>query len=347
MSDPIKPKSGKRSSSAARQSAPTLDDVARITGLSPITISRALNNPKLVRPQTIEKVMEAVARTGYIPNMQAGSLASRRSRLVAAIVPQLTNAMFVDTVQGLSDQLAAHGYQLLLCLTGYSQKHEEELVSAILSRRPDGIVLTGINHSQELRKTLLSAAIPVVETWDLTPTPIDMLVGFSHEKIGSRIGEYLIGKGYRRFGFVWADDERAAIRRKSILEVLGRQGIVDAPTALVPTPASLQLGRQGFAELIAARQDFDVIVCSSDALAQGVITEAQVRGMAIPGQLAVMGFGDLDFSAHTSPAISTIHIDKRALGVQAADALVAKIQGQPLAERIIDVGFELIERETT
>lgn len=154
-----------------------------------------------------------------------------------------------------------------------------------------------------------------------------MLVGFSHEKIGTRIGEYLIGKGYRRFGFVWADDERAAIRRRSILEVLGKQGIVDVPTALVPTPASLQLGRQGFAELFAARQDFDVIVCSSDALAQGVITEATVRGMAIPAQLAVMGFGDLDFSAHTSPAISTIHIDKRALGVQAADALVAKIQG--------------------
>ena len=330
-----------------RQNAPTLDDVARITGLSPITISRALNNPKLVRPKTIEKVLEAVAKTGYIPNMLAGGLASRRSRLVAAIVPQLTNAMFVDTIQGLSDQLAVHGYQLLLCLTGYSQQHEEELVSAILSRRPDGIVLTGINHTQELRKTLLSAAIPVVETWDLTPTPIDMLVGFSHEKIGNKIGEYLIGKGYRRFGFVWADDVRAAIRRKGILDVLSKHGITEVPATLVPTPASLQLGRKGFTDLLATNQEFDVIVCSSDALAQGVMTEANVRGIAIPSQLAIMGFGDLDFSAHTSPAISTVHIDKRALGVQAADALVAKIQGKPLPQNVIDVGFELIERETT
>lgn len=329
-----------------RPTAPTLDDVARVTGLSSITVSRALNKPHMVRPETIEKVREAVALTGYIPNMLAGGLASRRSRLVAAIVPQLTNAMFIDTAQGLSDQLAAHDYHLLLCLTGYSPELEEELVSAILSRRPDGVVLTGINHTQNLRKKLLSASIPVVETWDLTPTPIDMLVGFSHEKIGNAIGQYLIDKGYRRFGMVWANDERAALRRKGVEEILGKHGITDIPAAMVPTPATLELGRTGLKELLAARQDFDAIVCSSDALAQGAITEAHTRGIAIPAELAVMGFGDLDFSAHTAPSISTVHIDKRAVGVQAANALIAKIEGRALAENIIDVGFELIARES-
>lgn len=344
MSTP--PSSRKPKASTTKPNAPTLEDVARMTGLSTITVSRALNNPHMVRPQTIEKVREAVEMTGYIPNMLAGGLASRRSRLVAAIVPQLNNAMFVDTVQGLGDQLAERGYHLLLCLTGYSVEREEELVSAILSRRPDGIVLTGINHSQNLRKKLLSAAIPVVETWDLTPTPIDMLVGFSHEKIGNKIGQYLLDKGYRRFGLVWANDERAALRRKGILDVLATHGITDVPASQVPTPATLQLGRKGLCELLESGREFDVIVCSSDALAQGVMTEAAVRGMAVPTELAVMGFGDLDFSAHTSPAISTVHIDKRALGVQAANALVAKIEGQPLPDRIIDVGFELIARES-
>ena len=335
-------------SPAAKSHAPTLDDVARVSGLSPITISRALNNPHMVRAKTIERVREAVELTGYIPNMLAGGLVSRRSRLIAAVVPQLHNAMFVDTVQGLSDQLAVHGYHLLLCLTGYSEQREEDLVSAILSRRPDGIVLTGITHSQTLKKRLLSAAIPIVETWDLTPTPIDMLVGFSHEKIGTQTGQYLLDKGYRRYGLVFANDERAALRRKGILDVLYRNGVTDIASAPEqPTPATLDQGRQGLSQLLAEGHQLDAIVCSSDALAQGVIIEAKQRGISIPSELAVMGFGDLNFAASFSPAISTIHIDKQAIGIQAANALVAKIQGHPLTDRIIDVGFELVERETT
>ncbi len=325
----------------------TLKDVARVSGLSPITVSRALSRPEIVRPETVARVRAAVELTGYIQNLLAGGLASKRSRLVAAVVPQLSNAMFAETIQGLGDQLAAHGYHLLLSLSEYSTLREGELVSTILSRKPDGIVLTGINHATETRKKLLSAGVPVVETWDLTPTPIDMLVGFSHQKIGETIGRYLLGKGYRRFGLVWADDERAAIRRKGLESVLNEHGIGPIPACLEPLQTTLELGRRGLKALLDSGQSFDVIVCSSDALAQGVLTEARVRGISVLGQLAVMGFGDLDFAAHTSPAISSIHIDKRAIGIQAANALLARIEGRPLEEKIIDVGFSLIERETT
>ena len=330
----------------AGQRSITLQDVARVAGLSPITVSRALNTPGVVRPATIARVRQAVELTGYIPNLLAGGLASKRSRLVAAIVPQLFNAMFVETVQGLGDQLAANGYHLLLSLSEYSPQIEGELVSALLSRQPDGIVLFGINHEPETRKRLLSARVPVVETWDLTPTPIDMLVGFSHHKIGESIGRYLYAKGYRRFGLVWADDERASVRRQGLEAVLAEHGITDIPACLMPLPTTLELGRRGLKALLESSPSLDVIVCSSDALAQGVLTEAQVRGIAVPRQLAIMGFGDLNFSAHTSPSISSIHIDKRAIGIQAANALLARIEGRPVAEKIIDVGFELIARET-
>lgn len=318
-----------------------------MAGLSPITVSRALNNPDLVRPETIEKVREAVARTGYIPNMLAGSLASRRSRLIAAIVPQLYNTMFSETVQGLGDQLAASGYQLLLSFSDYSPEREDELVSAILSRRPDGIVLTGINHTQALRKKLMSASIPVVETWDLTPTPIDMLVGFSHEKIGNTVGQYLLGKGYRHFGLVGANDQRAAVRSKGLLDVLAQHGIENVPVHLIPTPTTLALGRNGLLELLATGEKFDVIVCSSDLVAQGVMTEAIAQGIAVPSQLAVMGFGDFDFSAHTFPPISTVRVDKRMIGIQAANALLARMEGLAVSDKVTDVGFQLIERGTT
>ncbi|POP40918.1 GntR family transcriptional regulator [Superficieibacter electus] len=325
--------------------APTLDDVARTAGLSSMTVSRALNTPQLVRPKTVEKVMQAVRVTGYIPNALAGGLASRRSRLIAVVVPQINNNMFVDTIQTLSDELALRGYHMLLCVAGYTQQTESELVATLLSRRPDGVVLTGIHHSPALKKIILNAAIPVVEIWDLTPTPLDMLVGFSHEKIGMATGEFLLRKGYRRAGLLWTADRRAAQRKQGLCEVLSRHGIGEPGQVDVPLPASLALGRSGLAQLL-TQENYDVIVCSSDTLAQGAIMEAESRGMIVPRDLAVIGFGDLDFAASNRPAITTVSIDRRDIGCRAATLLADRIEGVERDESIIDIGFHLIERES-
>lgn len=326
--------------------APTLEDVARASGLSPMTVSRALNTPNIVRPATVEKVMEAVKVTGYIPNLLAGSLASRRSKLIAVVVPQINNNMFVDTVQSLSDELAVRGYHMLLCVAGYSHESETELVSTLLSRRPDGIVLTGIHHNNELKKAIINTGLPVVEIWDLTPTPIDMLVGFSHEKIGNAMGEYLLNKGHRRFGFIWTDDKRAMLRKKGVMDVLNRHGDCHWQDALVPLPATMALGRSGLAELLETRQTFDAIICSSDTLAQGAIFEAQTHQLRVPQDLAVMGFGDLDFAACNIPAITTVNVDRWKIGKDAATLLADKIEGLPVEEGIVDIGFTLMERES-
>ena len=187
-----------------------------------MTVSRALNQPELVTPETRERVHQVIERTGYVPNLLAGGLASRRSRLVAAIVPSITNGIFVETVQALTDRLWQAGYQVMLGLSGYPATREDALLSAVLSRAPDAVCLTGINHSTETRKRLLAARIPIVETWDLTPTPIDMLVGFSHEKVGEAVARHLLAKGHRRFGLIWANDERAAARRRGFMAELAR-----------------------------------------------------------------------------------------------------------------------------
>nr|WP_315297884.1 LacI family DNA-binding transcriptional regulator [Raoultella terrigena] len=324
---------------------PTLDDVARTAGLSSMTVSRALNTPQLVRPKTVEKVLQAVQATGYIPNALAGGLASRRSRLIAVVVPQINNNMFVDTIQALSDTLAARGYHMLLCVAGYSRETEAELVATLLSRRPDGVVLTGIQHAPALKRTILNAAIPVVEIWDLTPTPLDMLVGFSHEKVGETIGEFLLHKGYRRPGLLWAGDARAALRKQGLCTRLVKGGMSDVPQMAVPLPASLALGRSGLAQLLDAGE-FDIIVCSSDTLAQGAIMEAESRGLRVPKDLAVMGFGDLDFAASNRPAITTVSVDRHAIGERAATLLADRIEGVGEGEAIIDLGYHLLERES-
>ncbi|VYU80114.1 LacI family DNA-binding transcriptional regulator [Metakosakonia massiliensis] len=332
-----------KSSRPAPPRVPTLEDVARAAGLSSMTVSRALNTPQKVRPKTVEKVLAAVKATGYIPNALAGGLASRRSKLIAVVVPQINNSMFVDTIQAISDELAARGYHMLLCVAGYAQQAEAELVATLLSRRPDGIVLTGIHHSTELKRVILNASVPVVEIWDLTPTPLDMLVGFSHERVGEATADYLWRKGYRRPGLLWTVDNRAALRKNGVCDGLARHGLFAPASVDVALPARFAAGRAGLRELL-KKGEFDVIVCSSDTLAQGAIVEAQACGMRVPQDLAVMGFGDLDFAADTWPAITTVSVDRHIIGYRAATLLADRIEGIEPDETIVDIGFHLVER---
>lgn len=322
----------------------TLSDVSKLAGVSAITVSRALNTPAMVSPETLQRVREAVARTGYVPNLMAGGLASNRSRLVAALVPTIAGPVFLETIQALTESLAEAGCQLMLGQSGYADSREDALLDAIIGRRPDGIVLTGIMHSTQGRQRLLASGIPVVETWDLTPTPIDMLVGFSHEKAGAAVADLLFEHGYRHPALVTADDHRAMLRRTGFVERLRTLGIADVPVVIAPPPTTLAAGRAGLVELRTAQPQTDVVFCSSDALAHGVITEAQAGGLVVPRDIAVMGFGNLGFAAHTHPALSTVHIDGTAIGRQAARFILDRVDGLDTGPRIRDIGFSLINR---
>jgi LacI family gluconate utilization system Gnt-I transcriptional repressor len=265
---------------------------------------------------------------------------------VAAIVPAISSQIFSESIQSLTDRLWESGYQVLLGTSGYATSREESLLAAILSRRPDGIFLTGISHSSGSRRRLVAANVPIVEVWDLTPTPVDMLVGFSHEKVGQAVAEYLVGKGHRRFGVISADDARAEVRRMGFLSVLEKNRIDDVQTVHVPAPSNFRLGREGLARLLDRGSLPRAVFCSSDTLAHGVLIEAQARGLSVPGDLAIVGFADLDFAAHTFPPLSTVRIDRPAIGRRAAEALLGRIEGRPV-ERIVDIGFHVMERGTT
>ncbi len=324
----------------------TLNDVAKLAGVSAITVSRALKTPSIVAPETLARIQDAVSRTGYVPNLMAGGLASNRSGLVAALVPTIAGSVFLETVQALTDAFDDAGCQLILGQSGYSGFREDALINAIVGRRPDGIVLTGIMHSPEGRKRLLASGIPVVETWDLTPTPIDMLVGFSHEKVGREVADFLYGKGFRRPAIVTADDYRAGLRRTGFEQRMQALGVPPVPVHVVPAPTTLRDGREGLAALVAQAPEIDVVFCSSDVLAHGVVTEAQARGVEVPRDIAVLGFGDLAFASYIHPALTTVHIDGRAIGRQAAQFIMDRIEGRDIGERIRDIGFSIVSRQS-
>jgi LacI family gluconate utilization system Gnt-I transcriptional repressor len=328
---------------AAAPRAATLHQVAQAAGVSLITASRALAKPDKVAAATLQRVREAAAALGYVPNLMAGGLKAQRSRTVAALVPVISVPQFLPTVQALTETLDAAGYQLVLGQTGYDRSREHALLQTLIGRRVDGIVVAGLLGATADAEGIRRLGIPVVETWDLGPQPLDMLVGFSHAQAGAAVARFFLARRWRRLGLVSADDERARQRVQGFCEAAG----ADLPVAWVPAPATVASGRAGLAELLAREPRLRAVHCSSDLVAMGVLTEARARGLRVPQDLAVCGFGDADFSVALEPALSTVHIAAAEIGRQAAQMILQRCQGQAVAQPVVDVGFEIVERAST
>jgi LacI family transcriptional regulator, gluconate utilization system Gnt-I transcriptional repressor len=325
----------------------TLSDLAARVGVTKVTVSRALNTPELVSADTLARVLEAVRETGYTPDLIAGALASTRSDLIVALIPAMAGTVFQETVEALTTQLAAAGYQLLLGQSGYDESREDALLDAVIGRRPAGIVLTGVVHSQSARQKLLASGIPVVETWDLTSEPIDMLVGFSHEEVGKAAAKFLKKCGVRRPAVVTPSDRRAQVRTQAFLKAFGKAAGTGIPVMTVESPANLGDGRRALKDLLSAHGEIDAVFCGADILALGVLMEAESQGLAVPRQLRVIGYGDLNYAKDTTPPLSTMRVDGTRIGSLAATMLIERIENRPGSEHRVDVGFNLIERGST
>jgi LacI family gluconate utilization system Gnt-I transcriptional repressor len=322
----------------------TLLEVARLAGVSAMSVSRALNTPEQVSAAILAKVRAAVESTGYVANRVAGSLASQRSRLVAAVVPSIAGPVFQEMVQSLIAELAARDHQLMLGQSGYDTQEEDALLEAIIGRRPDGIVLGGVVPSAAGRRRLVASGIPVVETWDMVQDPIDMLVGFSHEAVGRSVAEYLLQKGRRRLALIGGDDPRSVRRAEAFTAMAQAQGAAAPIVHLVPAPTKLSDGRRALRSILQSNLPVDGVFCSSDMLALGVLTEARAAGLGVPADLSVVGFGDLNFAADLDPALTTVRIDGRRIGQIAADCIVERAAGRRPPELIVDVGFTIVRR---
>lgn len=322
----------------------TLSDLARLTGVTKVTVSRALNTPELVSEKTLERVREAVRQTGYTPNLIAGSLASSRSRLVVALIPSVAGGVFREAVKTLTDELEAAGYQLLLGQSGYGEAREEALLDAVIGRQPAGLLLTGVVHSERSRRKLRAAGIPLIEIWETTDKPIDMLIGFSHPEIGKAAAELVKRRGAKFPAVIAPNDRRALMRAEAFVEACG--GHATVPMKTVPSPAVLGDGRRGLAELLEHHPSTDAVFCAADIIALGVSMEANKRRLRIPEQIRIIGYGDQRFASDTDPPLTTIRVDGTRIGRLAASMLMTRIEGHEVAERYVDIGFTIVERNS-
>jgi LacI family gluconate utilization system Gnt-I transcriptional repressor len=320
----------------------TLADVAAAAGVTAITVSRYLREPQRVAAATAAGIAVALRQTGYLPNKQAGVLASAaratqgHARMVAALIPSIANSIFAETVQGLADTLQGSGCELLLAATGYSIEREEEQLRALLGWFPSALVVTGRRHSAGALALLRQAqarGTPVIEIWDHHPEPgaeSFTQIGFDHEQVGRAMAEHLIERGYRSLAYVdsgVAEDFRAHERGDGFLAAAKRRR-VPARRLSAPDGEAIEAGRHALAALLQAKDQPRVRAAAfaNDHLACGALLEARRRGLAVPQDLALLGFGDFSLGRQLEPPLSSVHTPRFEIGQAAARALLHALQ---------------------
>lgn len=297
-------------------------DIATRIGVSPMTVSRAFKRDASVSPETRDAILAVAEELGYVFDSTAANLRSQRSDFVAVTIPSINNANFADTLRGLTEGLAARGLQILLGYTNYDVQEEERLIEQLLRRKPGAIVVTGGSHTERARRLLQQSGITVVETWDLPEQPIGHVVGFSNALAVRGMVDHLVAKGYTRIAFIGGDannDTRGADRRRGFIAAMAGHGLeADRLIAAGKPPISMREGANAMGQLLERYPDTEAVICVSDLSAFGALTECQRRGLAVPDQMAIGGFGDYEISEICVPGMTTINVHAEEIGARAA-----------------------------
>jgi LacI family transcriptional regulator, gluconate utilization system Gnt-I transcriptional repressor len=327
---------------------PTMADVARIAGISPMTVSRAFKADASVSAATRTEILQAAEDLGYVFDATASNLRSQRTDFVAVTIPSINNANFADTVGGLTDGLKDRGLQILLGYTNYDMAEEERLIEHLLRRRPEAIVVTGGRHTDRARRLLANAGIPVIETWDLPDNPIGHIVGFSNANAVRGMVDHFVTNGLTRIAFIGGDadrDTRGTDRRAGFISTMTAHGL-DA-TRLIAAgapPISMREGAQAMGNLLETLPDTHAVICVSDLSAFGALTECQRRGVGVPAQMSIAGFGDYEIGAVCVPPMTTINPFPRDIGLRAAHLILDVLDGRQTTPAHIRIAPELLLR---
>ncbi|MEK1834038.1 MAG: LacI family DNA-binding transcriptional regulator, partial [Pseudomonas sp.] len=289
------PKNDKNTRTTGR---PTLNEVARLAGVSPITASRALRGVSTVATELVEKVQKAALDLNYVVNPAARALASAQSHSVVVLVPSLSNLLFIDTLEAIHQVLRPKGFEVLIGNFHYSRDEEENLLRNYMAYQPRGLLLTGFDRTESSRRMIEASNIPCVYMMELDSAAGLNCVGFSQVAAGETAAGHLLSRGRKRLAYIGAQlDQRTLLRGEGFRRALQKAGLYDpALEVLTPRASSVGLGGELFLQLLAAHPDVDAIFFGNDDLAQGALLEALRNGIKIPERVAILGFNDLPAS---------------------------------------------------
>jgi LacI family gluconate utilization system Gnt-I transcriptional repressor len=309
----------------SRRTTLTLRDVSEASGVSEMTVSRVLRNRGDVSPATREKVLEAARQLGYVPNKIAGALASQRVNLVAVIIPSMSNMVFPEVMSGISDALEGTGLQPVVGVTDYSPDREEGVLYEMLSWRPSGVILAGLEHTDAAQAMLRAAGIPIVEIMDVDGEAVDSVVGISHVRAGREMARAIVAAGYRRIGFMGSkmpEDHRARKRYDGFCAALADTGLSLADQEFYGGGSGLGKGREMTEQMLSRTPDLDFLYYSNDMIAAGGLLYCLQKGLDVPGKLGLAGFNGLELLDGLPVRLATMDACRREIGRRAAELVI-------------------------
>ncbi len=334
----------------------TIDDVAALSGVSRITVSRALlSNPQLVAKETRLKIEAAANALGYVPNLAASALSGRKSGIIAALVSTLGDSYFTMMMEGIQNSFQDTGLQLLIGDMRYNPDNEDALLRRVLGRQPDGLVITTGEHSAEAIQLLKKAHIPIIEAWDLPEDPIHSTIGFDNYEGGVLVAEHFMRCGYRQPVYVaqasnppdGLTEKRALARWHGFRDTLRKKAGLDPRLILSGEPGTFEAGAQIMDQLIAQGLAADAIFFVFDIWAVGAVYQCQRRGVDIPGQLGICGFGDVPISSVMVPRLTTVRIAIEELGMLVGQTMIRMLSAKQRMKTVTKVELSMIAGETT
>ncbi|MDX3927822.1 MAG: LacI family DNA-binding transcriptional regulator [Shinella sp.] len=323
----------------------TMQSVAAAAGVSPMTVSNAFRYPQRVQEDTRRRVLKVAAELGYIPNHAAGNLASGQSRVIGAVIPSIKNSSFYKYVSGMQDQVAEHGYELILKLAD-TTRHEAAAIQTFLGLRVAGIALVGDEHESDAVDLMRKTGVPVVESW-VHEKPFDMAVGYSTTAATEALVKLLIDRGCRRIGFVGYEgsvSRRFTERLPAFRNSLARAGLESDLVHLVEEADGFGAGPKALEGLYRRDPSIDAIICPTDIVAAGVLFECGRRGWKVPERIAVAGWGDYEIASEISPGLTTIQPNAYEMGQRAMRMIIERVWGEGEPGSVVNTGFGIVRR---
>lgn len=327
----------------------TLRDVSEASGVSEMTVSRVLRGKGDVSQITRDKVRQAAKKLGYVPNKIAGALASNRVNLVGVVIPSLANMVFPEVLRGISDVLEETELQPVVGVTDYLPEKEERVLFELLSWRPSGIIVAGLEHNEAARAMLGRAGIPVVEIMDTDGEPIDACVGISHRRAGREMAEAIVAQGYRKIGFLGTKmplDHRARKRFEGFTRGLAAAGFEIAASAFYSGGSALAKGREMTKELLEQEPDLDFIYYSNDMIGAGGLLWLQEQGIDVPGRIGLAGFNGVELLHGLPRQLATMDACRLEIGRRAAQMIAARQDSDDVQGARIELTPTLTPGET-
>ena len=307
----------------------TLRDVSEASGVSEMTVSRVLRNRGDVSEATRERVLTAAKTLGYVPNKIAGALASQRVNLVAVIIPSLRNMVFPEVMSGISSVLEETDLQPVVGVTDYLPEKEERVLYEMLSWRPSGVIIAGLEHTDASRAMLKASGIPVVEIMDVDGTPIDAMVGISHRRAGRKMAKAILKAGYERIGFLGTKmplDHRARKRFEGFTEALAKGGVEITDREFYSGGSALLKGREMTELMLEREPELDFLYYSNDMIAAGGLMTLMEKGVDIPNQIGLAGFNGVELLDGLPRKLATMDACRTEIGMKAAEIISERVE---------------------